>query len=626
MLDAFHFQQPLWLACMLPLGIVLWLVKRRQHSNNAWQKLIDEPLRPLLLTQASGKSQPALLWLLAAGWLLTTIALANPRWEHQPRPVFQTDTARIIVLDLSRSMDIADLKPSRLARAKFKAEDILTQQQEGLLGLVVFAGDAFTVTPLSRDNDTLRALLGALTTQMMPAQGSRADLGLLKAAELFKQAGLGQGQVLLIADGAVRKQTLAAARELLQQGYTTSVLGIGTPVGGPIPDLRDAQDKPIVVPLQVATLKQTAKAGGGLYRHLQSTDQDIQDLFSAETTVDDKSSQRSDDLQHQDWKSEGPLLALLLLPLAAVAFRRGWLLAIGFAVITLTQPDPLMASPLDRLWLRSDQRADQALREGHYEQAQQLAQDPLRKGSAAYRQGQFEQAIDAFSQRQGSDAHYNRGNALARMGQLEAAIKAYDEALQQQPGMADATSNRAKVQALLDQQKQENQDEKGDGENQEQDSSSKDQQGKDGESQQNESSQQNDSGDDASDRQQENAASGEPASENKDPPGEPSDPGQDPENQFADANKALDKDQDAQQESVQEQPDPAPSKDSENKEQSVAQQASQEADDLNTEEKLAAEQWLNRIPDDPGGLMRRKFQYQYQQRQHPAGIRDQPPW
>jgi Ca-activated chloride channel family protein len=118
-------------------------------------------------------------------------------WEKLPQPVFQTDQATVVVMDLSLSMNSSDLKPSRMERARFKVSDILAKQQEGVIGLVVFAGDAFVVSPLTRDGETISAMLPALKPDIMPVQGSRADLGLLKAAELLKQAGRMRGEVLL---------------------------------------------------------------------------------------------------------------------------------------------------------------------------------------------------------------------------------------------------------------------------------------------------------------------------------------------------------------------------------------------------------------------------------------------
>ena len=181
--EAFHFLQPLWLLAVLPMLALLWGLARPGRADNPWRRIVDAQLLPLLMAGRTGSAGRGALWLLAAGWLIAVLALANPAWERQPRPVFQTTAARVIVLDLSRSMTAPDLQPSRLARARYKVEDMLNRMGEGQTGLVVFAGDAFTVSPLTRDVNTIRALLKALDTGIMPAQGSRADLGLLKADE-----------------------------------------------------------------------------------------------------------------------------------------------------------------------------------------------------------------------------------------------------------------------------------------------------------------------------------------------------------------------------------------------------------------------------------------------------------
>ncbi|MGB5306892.1 MAG: VWA domain-containing protein, partial [Gammaproteobacteria bacterium] len=187
--EQFHFIQPLWLLALLPLAFLLWQVSQHSSTNNPWRKVVDSRLLPLLMRDQRTGNRQFPLWLLASGWLLTVLALADPAWEQQPQPVMQTTTSRVIVLDLSRSMLAADLQPSRLLRARFKVEDILARADESQTGLVVFAGAAFSVTPLTRDADTLRAQLKALEPDIMPAQGSRADLGLLKAQELLQQAG-----------------------------------------------------------------------------------------------------------------------------------------------------------------------------------------------------------------------------------------------------------------------------------------------------------------------------------------------------------------------------------------------------------------------------------------------------
>ncbi|MEE9351792.1 MAG: VWA domain-containing protein, partial [Thiotrichaceae bacterium] len=244
-LAQFHFLEPLWLLALVPLALIYWLTVHKKASGSDWNKVIDAHLLPTLLKinpTKIGKSFSALLML---AWMISVLALANPAWEKIAVPVFQTNMARVIVLDLSLSMNIADVKPSRLARAKFKIEDILAKNEEGQIGLVVFAGDAFTVTPLTRDADTIGSMLSSLSPDIMPVQGSRADLGLLKAQELLQQAGVPNGQVLLMADGAEAYLALEATEELSKNDYAVSVLSLGTQQGGTIPNVVGRDRKPI---------------------------------------------------------------------------------------------------------------------------------------------------------------------------------------------------------------------------------------------------------------------------------------------------------------------------------------------------------------------------------------------
>ncbi len=281
-MNQIHFLHPLWLLSLIPLALLWWFsVRSKMSSSKTWEKVIDAKLLPLLLSGSDEKhsqSESLAKWGLALIWFIATIALADPVWEKIPRPIFQTNSARVIVLDLSNSMQIADLKPSRIARARFKIEDILSgntsklgNEEEGQIGLVLFAGDAFTASPLTRDSETIRALLQVLSPDIMPSQGSRVDLGLKKAHELLTQAGVNNGQVLLIADGVSDQDlTLKEAEKLRKNGHKLSVLGVGTEIGGTLPQIKYQNGDRITVALDAEFLQEIAKAGGGKY-HLIST-------------------------------------------------------------------------------------------------------------------------------------------------------------------------------------------------------------------------------------------------------------------------------------------------------------------------------------------------------------------
>jgi len=666
--EQFHFLQPLWLLALIPLALLVWRLRHAATGDNPWTRIIDARLQPLLLTGQTQRVSHFLLWLLGLGWLIATLALANPVWEKQPRPLFQTSAARVIVLDLSRSMLDHDLKPSRLARARFKIEDILARDEEGQTGLVVFAGDAFTVTPLTRDVDTISALLKSLDPDLMPVQGSRADLGLQKAGELLQQAGLSNGQILLLADGVSDDRARDVAEELHGKGYRVSVLGVGTEKPEPLTNaqgqlLRTQDGRMILPPLETRALKAVAEAGGGDYHQFSSNDSDITALLTNDTPMSAESP-IAGDLQGQDWQSRGPWLVVLLLPLAALAFRRGWLLSMVLLVGVLSPPQPAMAAGWDDLWQRPDQQATQALAKKDYERASQVAKDPLLRGSAEYRRGNYEQALAAYSQASGAAADYDRGNALAKLGRYKDAIAAYDSALKSAPDMEDARANKAAVEALLRQQQQQKKDQSQDQQNKEDnkegkqgESSNQDQQSKSGKQsgqdkqaksgKQPEQDKQSKSGKQS--EQDKQSKSGEQSEQDKqgksgeqseqDKQGEASQKEDADKNAFADAAKALEekqaddaakKQQQASHAAAEKQAEkqPAEGEPSPSSQQQTPPADGQptHAEALSSEEQMAAEQWLRRIPDDPGGLLRRKFQYQYQQRAQREGTGSAQPW
>jgi hypothetical protein len=360
--ETFHFQAPEWFWLLIPLLSILWLLRRSREQSSAWHKVCDARLLPYLLdSQHSGASTlPA--GLLLAGGLLAVIALADPVWEQREQPVYRNEAARVIVLDLSNSMLSPDMKPSRVMQARYKVADILKQDLDGQTGLVAFAGDAFTVAPLTHDTDTIQALLSPLQPSLMPVQGSRVDLGLHKAAELLQQAGLPRGDIVLVTDGIDGERAVVAARQVAAQGYRVSVLAVGTDAGAPIPNgrggfQRDSLGEIVMPALDQSALRDLAAVGGGEYALISSGEDDIRYLFTS-MAADTGERVEQPGLTTDAWHSTGPLLAALLLPLAALAFRRGWLLVMVLLVGgTVSAPQPAMALGWDDLWLRPDQQA-----------------------------------------------------------------------------------------------------------------------------------------------------------------------------------------------------------------------------------------------------------------------------
>ncbi len=457
MLAEFHFLRPGWLAGFVLLGWLVFRTWRGQGIAGDWRAACDPELLQHLLLRGGQGWQRRAAWLLAITGSLALLALAGPSWQRQPQPVVRDDQALVILLDLSRSMDVRDRPPSRLLQVRYRLVDLLQHYPGGYAALVGYAGLPFLVSPLTDDFATIVSQLQALNTQTMPARGSRADLALDYAAELLQNAGHDNGQVLLVSDSLARASTARQrAMQLAQRGYRVSVLGVGTVAGGPIPVsgsgfARDAGGSIVIARLQREALQAVAQAGGGHYRELGINDAQL-DFSAAGAALED-----TERLATGHWREQGPWLLLPLLLLCALTFRRGGSLVCVLCGVLLLPDTAGAASLWDQLWSRPDQQAERLFHEGRTAAAAEHFQDALWRATAYYRQGEYPQALDALRDTElDAGGQYLRGNTLAQLERYEEAVAAYDAAIAvavEAPRLReDAEHNRRQVQALLDQQ------------------------------------------------------------------------------------------------------------------------------------------------------------------------------
>ncbi len=648
-----HLLRPYVLLLLLPFILLIIRLVKSKGSSQAWQKVCDPALLDYLLI---GQTQPPRRWplaFLAMSGLIAITALAGPVWKELPQPVFREQSALIVLLDLSRSMHAADLRPDRLTRAKQKLSDLLQQRKEGQTALIVFAGSAFVVTPLTSDTQTISGQLQGLNSDIMPRQGSRIDLAINKAIELLKRASIRHGDLLLIGDSARagHPDKLAdALATLTAAGHRLSVMAVGTADGAPINltqggFLKDRQGQIVISRLDETSMSQLADQGRGIYTPLTLGDNDLSRLAqrikpekwrsSADATTEKPS--EGNRLNHDQWQEEGPWLLLLLLPFAALAFRRGWLLVI-FTLPLLFMPEQSDASAWEKLWLNRDQQAQHMLQQDRYSEAAEHFDNPAWQAAAHYKAGQYEQALEALKGAERADDIYNRGNALARLGRIEEAIAAYDAALKRNPEHHDAAYNRQQLKQLQKQKEQKEQAQKEkQGQGEQQADSQQQQDGKNGQQQ---------GSDNAEDRQQQNSASSttgdgqKQASEamsnssrkegSKEDRATSSSAMKDGEKPPAEAQNSIqDNAQKKQQETSEEQQ--AETQTTAQTETATEKKQTQNSDktteELNRmESNQAYEQWLRRVPDDPGGLLRRKFLYQYQQKKNARQSDEEQAW
>ena len=656
-----HFVRADWFYAFIPLILFLLLSYWKKQDDKNWLPIIDKALLPFVLTKSSGKRRRYPLFLVFIAASLCITALAGPVYKKLPQPVFREQSSLVVLLDLSQSMNATDIKPSRLIRAKLELLDILKLRKTGQTALVVYAADAFVVTPLTDDNATIANLVPALTTEMMPAQGSNLSIALAKTSELFNQAGINKGDILLITDD-IHSREQASIEKIVSQGHRLSIFGIGTADGAPIPldesmgggFLLD-RDGAIVIPrVDSSKLQRYALSGGGLYTVLDAGDSDVNKLArlfeSSELAKDDREDSEENanqDLTADLWQEEGHWLLLPLLFFAALWARRGWLAIV--ILFALPVPPPVyadetkatQASMLDsaHLWSTPDQKAMRAFDAGDNRKAAEQFSDPDWKASALYRDGNYQGAVDALQDTQHSDGFYNKGNALANLGRYDEAIEAYDKALELNPDNADAAHNREQVKQAQKQQKQQQQDSQQDQQQQDQSQQDQQQDQSQDQSQQDQQQDQQSSSESQSDAEQDDQqANNQQAEQNnqqmEDEELKQRDAEAEKQQQQQEQLEYQQQQQDQQQDpQSEESKDQEQAKGDEEEKQQVEHAESDERPqeiEVNpmeasiTEEEKATEQWLKRIPDDPGGLLRRKFLYQYNQTQN--GNDEQQPW
>ncbi len=565
----FVFLRPWWLL-LLSLGPLLAFAITRRGSDS-WAAVCEPLLLRHLISGGGGNLAILVRILTFSTWTLAVIALAGPAWDREKTDLFENLDATVVVLDLSQSMNSTDLLPSRFERARYKSIELIENQNTRATGLVVFAGSAFDVVPVSDDVATLTHLIQSMQTSMMPVQGGRASLGIERARQMLKGSGYQSGSVVLITDG-VDSTAMKAAKTLRDEGYSLSVIGVGTESGAPVITsdgefLKDSNGRLITATVNHSELAQLAAAGGGTFSTITGQVSAVMpqgSQFAADAAGTDELATIS------QWKDRGPYFLMFLVPLAALLYRRGWLLAIALILVMPAQQS--LAFEWSNLWQRPDQRAAASVHAEKYDD-QVLQKFPQWNGIALYRSQEFSQAATEFSHSDDAVSIYNRGNALAMSGDYSEAVDQFETALQIDPDFESARFNLDIVRRLLQQQEMSGKSMESENQNQtdNQQVETKGTAPDDLSAPQNRGSQQEgqDEGD-LSRRSGQQAMGGDRAEED------------DRLTERGDSNEQIE------------------------------WQANLD-DELNQ----VMEQWLRQIPDDPGGLLRRKFHYEYLLRDEP---------
>jgi Ca-activated chloride channel homolog len=460
--NQFHFAQGAWLWGLLaiPAVPILYSLFYKSQSAGLLERFADRHLLPHLVKSrgVAGNNIRAPLFLWSAAWFCGVLAMAGPRWNYTDEQTFVGMQDLVIVLDLSQTMNAKDVKPSRMARAREEIEDLLDMNRGTSIGLVAYAAVPHMVTPLTDDVRTIKNLLPELNTSLVTIQGNRLKPALEMAAVMLKGEPGNDKSVLVIGNGNFQENDFAALAHAAGNAVIYT-MGVGTASGAPVPGgdgdwLKDDDGKPQISRLQAARLRSLAAAGHGLYVEANYTNDDTRAILGriAAARTRALTTQKTVRLWEERFYIPVLVLALLLLPL----FRRGAVFPIVVLFsMAMFSSGHAEAMTFEDLFLNKNQQARAAYDRHDYKDAMAKFDTPYRRGVVAYRAGAYDKAAMLFktaaAQTANLDAVYNLGNAQLMQYLPEDAIASYKAVLKKKPGDVPTLHNLAIAEKMLQQ-------------------------------------------------------------------------------------------------------------------------------------------------------------------------------
>jgi Ca-activated chloride channel homolog len=433
-LAAFHFLRPTVLWALIPFAIYTVALYFRVGAASPWQRAIAPHLLERLITGQQLRSwltpDVALIPLAA----LAVFAAAGPTWAPQAENGDPAQSPLAIVVELSHSMAGTDVSPSRAERARLELRDLVHARPASPTSLIVVAGSAHVLMPMTDDPGVLEPYLAALAPDLMPSDGE-AFAASVKLIEPMAEAAKAPLSVLLVSDGIPPDGTAALEELHRKRGVGFVILAVGSSKGDP------AHAAPA---LDRAGLDRFADRVNAEVIELSFGQRDVKRILRAVAL------NRARSLSHDDaefWEDSAYLFAIPLALGVALWFRRGWALG-RLATLSLLMLSGCSGHVAD-IWLTPDQQGHILFQEGRYEEAARRFQDPMWRGLALYARGKFDDAAASFAAVDTKEGLYNLGNAYAQGGKLGSALAAYQRALAKAPTFREARHNADLMRELI---------------------------------------------------------------------------------------------------------------------------------------------------------------------------------
>jgi Ca-activated chloride channel family protein len=277
----------LWGLLIIPALAIIFAwsrIARRRALKKFGQPDMLEDLMPF-----RSNSRPVLkfvILMLALAFFI--VGIARPQFGSKLKTEKREGVELVIALDVSNSMMAEDIQPNRLERAKRAISRLIDRLQDDKIGLIVFAGDAYTQLPITSDYNSAKLFLNSVNTQIVPKQGTAIGAAIDLAHNSFTPNGEANKAIIVITDGENHEDdAVSAAKDALEDGIIVHTIGMGLPSGSPIPVLRNGQTdylkdrdgKVVVTKLNEKMLEQIAAAGQGIYVRANNAQVGLNALF-----------------------------------------------------------------------------------------------------------------------------------------------------------------------------------------------------------------------------------------------------------------------------------------------------------------------------------------------------------
>jgi len=449
--DNFHFLRPdfLWLSIPLAIILILSLVGSREAVK--WKKVIAPHLRPYVIKKGSESlkkwMQIALVFILS----IATIGVAGPTWKMSEVPDKKLETPLVIALDLSQSMMATDIQPNRLERAKFKIKDLLAENPKARISLIGFAGSAHTIVPLTRDYKIISTHLEGLSPATIPYPGTNLEAA-LRLTDTLTSVTTATAKLLLITDDFTNETFYLLQKFVSNGNNIVEIIPMNTTSGANVPaprsknPLKDSKGKIVHSALNSEVLNKLNSIEN-IHINMPTLDTSDMELLAKSIGSNLEFNEENDDIKNE-WQDEGYWLIIPFAFFVLLWFRRGWVVFSLVLMVSLSSCSEENKSFKD-LWETKDYQAQKLAQNGEFEKAGETYINPLRKGVAYYKAGNYEEAINAFQKDTTAMGAYNLGISYYKNGDYAAAELAFGKAIELDPENEEAKANLKVAQQIM---------------------------------------------------------------------------------------------------------------------------------------------------------------------------------